>query len=443
MDKSHLYACPNEILQRIIDELDSADTASFALSSKAMLEVSLRAIEKHRAEKYSTISFGPPDVHEYGTFEVHHPLFFLAKTFSKPSIATYVTEIHIIECTSDPDDQYYCFDDFPDEKAIQLEQILVNQSHEISVQYSWLSEARRGEWRSALSSISNQQHFIGILLTMLPNLESITMTSMSFDCDPIMEIIDIIASANNNPGSPLHGKALTKLLEISLRQPDTEYAEPFGLYAPFTALPSMRSIHGSAIAANDQDHPRAQPQRNDIEEIKIVNGAVCVEAWAWMLKSIRNLKRFGYAHYGFTVGDAEYDGRGIVDLLRRYASHSLRRLDLCADNSEWEIDPFLGHLKDFQVLRILRLDDNSFQTTAGRVMRLIDMLPASIRVVRLLREASGDAVDLFKGLAEGKQERLPELKRIFLEGVYYLPIDLVQKCKEVSIEISGGNLRLY
>ncbi|KAI4251411.1 MAG: hypothetical protein L6R42_008397, partial [Xanthoria sp. 1 TBL-2021] len=60
MDNCHLSSFPNEILCRITDELNSEDTASFALSSKAMYDVSRRAIEKHRAQKYSLIRLGPP-----------------------------------------------------------------------------------------------------------------------------------------------------------------------------------------------------------------------------------------------------------------------------------------------------------------------------------------------------------------------------------------------
>lgn len=89
MDKTerlHLYRFPNEILCRIIDELDSAGTASFALSSKAMFEISRPAIEKHRAEKYATINFGPPSYDGVDRFEGYHPLFLLDKIISDPSI---------------------------------------------------------------------------------------------------------------------------------------------------------------------------------------------------------------------------------------------------------------------------------------------------------------------------------------------------------------------
>ncbi|KAL8671887.1 MAG: hypothetical protein Q9168_003624 [Polycauliona sp. 1 TL-2023] len=418
-----------------------------------MLEVSRPAIEKHRAAKYSTIRLGTTDWQSKGPSKGYHPLTFLDKILSDPGIASYVTELYISSCTSDPEDQ----DDFYDEYFPELEGDLEHQvelletslklrRQEFAAQCHWLSEGRREQWEKGLSSINNQPSFAAISLTMLPNLESITMESMGLDCDPIIEIIDIIAAANRNPDCPLHDKALTKLSEVSLHHLDTENGEDFGLYAPFTNLPSMRSLHGFAIEAEEGDRPKSHLQRNNLEEIKILNGAVAVEPWEWMLKSIENLQRFSYHHYGPTVGTAEYDPRGIIALLRRYASHSLRRLELTGEEYDWDPDQtsdvFIGDLKEFKKLRILRLDDCYFQTTAGQIMRLVDMLPKSIRVVKLLREITGDAADLFKGLAEGKQRGLLELKRVHLEGDYELPSSLVEECREAAIEIKGPWLTL-
>ncbi|KAI4275102.1 MAG: hypothetical protein L6R38_005956 [Xanthoria sp. 2 TBL-2021] len=445
MDNYHFFSFPNEILCRIIDELDSEDTASFALSSKAMYNVSRRAIEKHRAQKYSLIRLGPPDC-DLDLFEGYHPLIFLDKILADPRLASYVLEIRIQNCSSNSIEGHYGEDAFIQIQDI-LRDIMAKRKNEIATlgaECSWLSEGRREEWRDALSSIDSQPHFVGILLTMLPNLESITMTSMSYHHHPITEIVDTVAAANRTPDSPMHGKALTKLLEISLHRSDSEFGENFGIYAPFTTLPSMRSIHGRMIS-EDHDQSRVQPLRNDIEEIKIIFGAVDLGSWEWMLKSIKNLRRFGYYHFGSMIGNGTYDSRGIVALLRRYSCHSLRRLDLTTSETDDsnQANPYIGDLKDFKVLRILRLDDTSFQTSTGQVMRLVDMLPVSIRVVRLLREVSGEAVDLFEGLAEGKQQGLPELKRVHLEGKYELPSGLVERCRKAAIEISGRGLILY
>ncbi|KAL8845737.1 MAG: hypothetical protein Q9221_009119 [Calogaya cf. arnoldii] len=407
-----------------------------------MLEISRPAIEKHRAEKYATIIFGPPSYDGFDRFEGYHPLFLLDKIITDPSIASYVTEIQIHNCTSDHDDQDY--GEGHQQKKEQLENIVEKRQHELVTQCSWLREERREEWQEALSAIHNQPHFIGILPTLLPNLESITMTQMTGDSGPITEIVDTVAAANRDPGSPLHEKALTKLLEVSLNHSDTEMGEDFGLYAPFTNVPSMRSIHGRMIT-EDYEQARVHPLRNDIEEIKIVYSAVDLRSWEWMLKSVKNLKRFGYHHAGSIVGNGAYDARGIVALLRQHASHSLRKLDLTTEETQdWDPpNPFIGDLKGFKVLRILIIDDSCFQTMTGQVMRLVDMLPLSLRVVTLLREVSGDAVDLFRGLAEGKQQGLLELKRIRLDGDYALPSSLFEKCRDAAIEILGPHLVLY
>lgn len=91
---------------------------------------------------------------------------------------------------------------------------------------------------------------------------------------------------------------------------------------------------------------------------------------------------------------------------------------------------FVGDLKAFTALRVLRLDDTAFQM--------------SIRVLRLLREIKiGDPTDLFVGLAEKKRELLPELKKIALEGDYILRKSIIDECKAVGIEVSGPSLQTF
>ncbi|KAL8772739.1 MAG: hypothetical protein Q9209_002084 [Squamulea sp. 1 TL-2023] len=401
------------------------DTGSFALTSKAILV--------------------PTDLDGTSSFRGYHPLLFLDKLLSDPRIADYVTKIQISNFLSDIDGRDYDDEDVFINQQRLLEAVMATRRPQVAALGAacpWLDDERRERWQEALLLADSQPHVVGILLTILPNLESITITNMSLECYPITEIVSAVAAANRDPDAPLHGKALTKVLEVSLDCSEVRRGGNFAVYAPFTALPSLRSIHGRMIDGNTVRRP-ADPLCNDIEEIKIIFSSVDLGSWKWMLKHIKNLKRFSYHHNG--SGGAACDSRGIVDLLRQYASHSLRKLDLTKDDpNHWnQPDTYIGDLKDFKILRVLRLDDTSFQRAPGQVMRLVDMLPASIRVVRLLAQIESEAVDLFKGLVEGKQEILPELKRVCLEGNYNLPFSLIEKCREVAVEISGPCIRIY
>lgn len=107
-----------------------------------------------------------------------------------------------------------------------------------------------------------------------------------------------------------------------------------------------------------------------------------------------------YYHAGDTIGSGRYDVTGIMDALRKHASHSLQQLDPTADydalirNNEdvQEIDS----LRYFQRLRIIRVDNSVFALESAldgalnedfykeEVARLVDVLPASVRVLKLV-----------------------------------------------------------
>lgn len=182
--------------------------------------------------------------------------------------------------------------------------------------------------------------------------------------------------------------------------------------------------------------------------------AIGIDPWEWMFKAIgNNLRRFACYHVDALSNiSGPYDCAGTVAVLRKDASHSLRRLDLTAKlmvtttmnhttgvSTEDYNHQFIEDLKAFTTLRVLRLDDTAFQMTEeGAIARLIDVLPTSTRVLWLLREIKvGDPTDLFVGLAQRKSELLPELKGIFFEGFYVLRKSIIDECKAVGIEVSG------
>lgn len=74
-------------------------------------------------------------------------------------------------------------------------------------------------------------HRLATLLTILPNLELIKIRNISDHAgNPVREILWAIAVANQDPASPVHGRALINLLEISLDRSGTEYGENITMY---------------------------------------------------------------------------------------------------------------------------------------------------------------------------------------------------------------------
>ena len=320
----------------------------------------------------------------------------------------------------------------------------------------WLSESQQREWRDALLVPKNQLYHLAILLTLLPNLESIRLLGMGTGYKPILEMVCVIAVENQNPASPVHDKALSASTRISIAHLNPDLDQNFNIYAQFTALPAMRSLHGCVIIGHFD--PTALPsalfdqnnrliQQSQIEEIEMMQSSIAADSWAWMLGSIKDLRRFTYEH----VGDIEtayihYHGLRIVALLQQHAAHSLQQMDLTAGRLEyWDAawDLYIGDLGNFQTLRVLRVQDTAFQRPNGIFVPLVGVLPASIRVVTLVRDECvwADPTELFGGLAQGRH-RLPDLEKICLEGEYSLPKDLIDKCKGVGVQIECSGLQV-
>ena len=442
-----LLSLPNEIITQVIDELDLTDTWSVAQTSKAIHHVSQPAMKRHREYKaeYSTVRLGEPYMDDDDTrFAGSPPLVFLEQIVREPRIASYVTDLRLSLCGNDLADDYR-----PEQ---QRPAALLSAIDDCP----WIVDD------VALLMPTGQAHQVAFLLTLLPNLRSMAMRCISDGFVPITEMVWKIAQANQNMSSAAHGKALSNLTKISIGDYDTENGQHLVFYASFMSLPSMRNLYGNMIygEANGKVAIDAYPdttlhdaravEHNQIDEIKMIYSSIDSTSWGLILKPIENLKRFTYEHAGAVVGSAEYDRLGITEHLRKYASHSLQHLDLTCDMNYTEEDQFVGDLREFKLLRTLRLNaeafapkyDNWRSRPEVEYHRLADTLPTSIQAVTLVDWfANNDQLDFAK-LIEDKH-KLPELRRIDLEGTWDLKQYHLDLCKSVGIELGVTGSRKY
>jgi len=308
----------------------------------------------------------------------------------------------------------------------------------------FIAADRREDWRILLTHVehSSVDAFIGIIVSLLPNLQSITITDASYRMPRFRELVTGIAIANQDSASEGYGKALTSLTEVVMNRIDTEMGEDFTLYAPFAALPAMRSLHGNMIDGEDFTYTPSNA-KSQIEEIEIFTSAVSGSAFASLLARIESLEKFTYHHAGSIVGSGMYEVPGMMDALREHASHSLHKLDLTADQDaifgDDEDEQWIGSLKRFQKLCVIRVDDKVFQKPipesqfgdvldegfykkndcpdVEEIARLVDVLPTSVRVLELVPGIKEECAEkLWKGFMEEREERLPELREIVWEG---------------------------
>ena len=407
----NLLSLPNELTTQVIDELDLTDTWSFARTSKDIYNLSQSAMQRHREykEKYSIICLGPPVLDHDGnddgtTFDGGHPLFFLERIIRDPRIACYVTDLRLSRCGQ----RLFQGKAFrkQQERLATIITALGTEIAALGANCPWLNESRRLHWQEALLAHPNQAYYAALLLILLPNLRSLAMKGMCYDCEPISELVEAIGKANRDRSSAVHESALSKLRSISINHCDTEDGQDITVYTPFVPLPSLRSLHGRMICEDFfKDYPPSplvagdiRPIRqSQIEEIKIFYSGVSSEAWRWLLKPIKNLKKFTYEHGGSVVGYVDYDCFGIVAILREHACHSLEHLDLTCILGYHEDEQYVGDLKAFYNLRVLRLHAAAFcsydedeEITDRKYLRLADLLTASIEAITLVSGSYGN-----------------------------------------------------
>lgn len=452
MSPSRLLALPNEIILGIIDDIPTRDIKSFALCNKAIYNLCGTAIRRIFEERYAVIRLGGPRDLPRGYTRLragddpsreYHPLLFLDRILSKPNIAQYPTELQIELHVDDEDEMV-------DSEGAALDNAISTWGSElasIGANNPWLTGDIREEWQCAFLDPTNKFYHLGILLTMLPNVESITITNGLEEAAPLTDMIFAISEANRDPSSPVHRKTLANLHEVALETISGYPGEDKRIYEYFAALPSMRSLYGKVILGHGEA-PMILPHRTrdkdcQLKVVKFLKCEIDPDYFDGLLRITAALKDFTYHHVNHRAGNLGFDALGIVQALAKHASHSLERLELTAGQSVWN-EPHrrqcISSLRDFARLRVLRIDDKLLQAPhpGGQVTRLVDVLPASIKLVRLVRELGQEGLErVFAGLAEEKEEKSPVLKKIVVEGRTVSQRSLVDELKAVGVEVKG------
>ena len=93
----------------------------------------------------------------------------------------------------------------------------------------------------------NETAAVSLLLTLLPNLTSITLQDWTFVKQTLCDIVQRVAEVNRDPSSPCLGQALAYPEDCKLEHLDTEMSEDMNTYASFAMLPSMRYLRGDKV----------------------------------------------------------------------------------------------------------------------------------------------------------------------------------------------------
>ncbi|KAL8784681.1 MAG: hypothetical protein Q9195_008942 [Heterodermia aff. obscurata] len=444
MSPFNLLALSTELILRIIDEVSPVDIESLALGNKVIRTLCQAALQRHHhlQEQYSTLSLGRGHIWPEGaataddrSFEGLDPLLLLVRFLANPRLAYYPTKLEIGNC--------YVDDRSSQKIPRALDAICPTWESDLAAlptNSPWLAQmdvGLRQEWHYGLLNIqaNSQMYYLGILLTMLPNLRSLLFFSMAYDDDdleavystlPIAEIINVIALVNRNQESSIYMKALGSLHTV------TVVREEIAMFALFATLPSVHSLLGERIAGII-DTGCKLPNADQLEELDIKESSIDVDCFEWMLRSMTGLKRLGYNHdEGYVACGEPYDAVNLLRMIERHTAKSLERLELTVDEDNlWfeQIQQQLVSLRGFKVLRELKVDFEIFHWRGHDdepvldldvgCKRLVDVLPASIRVLRLSKRYwPGNMRPLAAKIVREKAKKLPELQNIIFESSF-------------------------
>ena len=461
---SQLLDLPNELLQDIIGVVHVDDIEAFTSCNRLIHTLSHDVLQRHREMKmkYSTIRCTDKTI-SHGVMDVRlyvHPVTWLYEIIADETVASYPTSLIIHDVlnhrtTHSPD--YELRLEYPasdarkrveDQIRLKLEQCPYIEPKDMNL---WL---RRPPWLYFDTALS-------LLLSLLPNLQSILTGDVSVDLPRTQYMLVQIARANQKNSHD--SNPLSRLISIDRYQDAGRRSacRLLDLYLSFTEFPSIRSISGNFVygrhewTASDNYPPSKANSRNDskVTEIKFTRSTITSVSFENLFSRINALQKFEYEHRpGSDEGLGTFEVCRIIASLQDNASHSLVHLGLILITGRpvyLHGQAFIGSLRRFQVLKTIRTNNKVFleriesPTSPGerirKTHRMVDLLPKSIEDIQLIGiETYGDIYSsgIFDGLVELKTQNLPNLKAINLD--YFDPVapDLKTACLEVGVSFT-------
>ncbi len=323
-----------------------------------------------------------------------------------------------------------------------------------------------------------------LLITLLPNLEKLRIVDR---CRRYFywTLICLLAGAMNSECDLKGLNSFKKLSEVRLHGSVDGSGVDFLVGTDFSALPSIRTIKGRNIDEEDElpgcfyktrpfDHT-LRPN-SDITSLEFHQSSIDMRSFYYCIRRIKSLQKFTYDFSAATtMGEQTWEPRGIFLVLLSFASRSLVHLELTGVTDIYSVqfrrgEPFIGSLRAFEVLETLRLEtvmlykevEGTVDTTPDEMVtrytgytstprtsggdwaggrnalvepeRLVDILPASAKRLRLVGGLSNEEADaMLEDLVEMKDERIPNLRSIFFEDV--------DPCTEVSSVCEKASVR--
>lgn len=252
MPSAQFLDLPNEILLQIIAPTNVEDIGSFSSCNKRIRLLFGDVLELHitRKIKYSKTMLGLRQQIKY-----LHAVLLLRDVLENPMIARYLAKVVIGDCVN-------ALDDWPDRSPVRRQEVIMKINDAIAQCRDLLSVkldaclyigtldnpySRNFDTQPWMDEIceGNERTAVAFLLTLLPNLKSITFSDTRLYPNRVLVVGSNIAAAQQKLPEGFH--PLQKLTTTRLERPSQASLEEFKFLDVFADLKSVQLLAGNMV----------------------------------------------------------------------------------------------------------------------------------------------------------------------------------------------------
>jgi hypothetical protein len=432
-----LTGLPTELLDKIIPHVLPEGFESLALTCKGFYALCTPFIEHHNKLRSHFQNFNYYEKITDPSFTIKTAWDLIIRIAIEPVVARYIRDADfkmdsffsrsrtrdMVADVTDP----HC-----GEAVVKL---LASSPHLEQAGLDW--KEFHAEIEEDLEERRYSQHAAAFLLTLLPNVNILTLPKSWKPINATDKLLDVIVRAAKQSHLPWDRPTLAQVTRfepsVSLG-PDDRF--DLNKAVPFLALPHVRSFRGpSCVAMGDVPIAIASkdPYRGYGETLEVVNLVSCCideAAIADFLKHTPRLKTLRYSHTTKGDGDPQdWDICKFVTAIEREAGNHLEELSVSIRELRGSIPPGKASMRGFQRLRKLEFPleiamcNVTFATSMDHALDysepfIGDLVPASVSQLSLIssgKDHHEKALDvMFRHFGPKKDSQLPALKEIHL-----------------------------
>ena len=442
-----LTRLPTELLHNIITHVLPEGFESVTLTCRRIYALCTPFIERHNRLRSQFQNFTYYEKMTDPSFPIRTSFDLIVRIAVEPIVARYirtadfkVDNFFISGRPREFNPDVHCGDAVP--------RLLAGSPYLVQAGLDW--QEYYNEIEEDLQASRYSQHAAAFLLTLLPNVEELTLPQLWKPLDATDKLIDVVVRKAKQSHLPCDRPSLAQITIFgSSTSLGPEERFDLGWTSPFLALPHMRSFRGpSCVAMNDGHKSIASkdPYRGlekTLEAVHLVSCCIDEVGIADFLKHTTRLRTLTYSHSTKGNDGPQYwNICKFVTAIEREAGSHLVKLSVSIHELRGLIAPGKASMRGFQRLQKLEfpLEIALCNMTAAACLvatpneSLIggstdheldynepfigDLVPASVSQLSLISRGTDHhekALDLmFRHFAAKKKSHLPALKEIHL-----------------------------